>query len=299
MKLNLKIIPILCLLGIFASCEKEVHFNLPRDITEKLVVEGTIENGAPPFVLLTNSLGFFSKIDLSNLENAFVSGAIVKVSDGSNEITLREYIIDTVGNKFMFYTVDSSRPQDFGFLGQVGKTYHLSILSKGKTYEATTTIPQPVEMDSMWSESYDLTDTEHPEYKKAIVRYTDPPAKGNKYRYYVKQNDKGYLAPRFSTFNDDVINGTVQDFDVFNVTNSMDTTTDISANFFKPGDKVTVKLSAIDSKTFDFWQTLDFSLGTTGNPFSTPIKVPTNISGGALGIWAGYAPTYKTIVIQP
>jgi len=34
---------------------------------------------------------------------------------------------------------------------------------------------------------------------------------------------------------------------------------------------------------------------TSSNPFSTPVNIPTNVSGGALGIWAGYSPWYDTL----
>ena len=38
---------------------------------------------------------------------------------------------------------------------------------------------------------------------------------------------------------------------------------------------------------------------SAGNPFATPINLPTNIVGGALGIWAGYSPWYDTLICIP
>lgn len=284
----------------FISCEKEVNFNLPASISEKVVVEGSIEIGIPPVVMLTKSFGFFSKLDLSTLQNAFISGAQVSVSDGSRTVNLREYSIDTMGNFFKFYSVDSANLADLTFLGQAGRSYQLKIVVGGETYEAVTTIPQPAHaaFDTIWSEPFENPDTEHPEYRRVMVRYNDPPELGNRFRIFIQQNSRPFTAGRFSTMNDDIINGTSTDLDFYNVLSPMDTSTQEGRFAFLPDDTVTIKFSAIDKKTYDFWQTLDFSVGTTGNPFSTPVKVPTNISNGALGIWGGYAPTFKTVIVR-
>lgn len=282
---------------LFISCEKEVDFDLPSSVSEKLVVEGSIETGIPPVVLLTKSFGFFSSLDLGSLENAFITGALVSVTDGSRTVILREYSIDTLGNKYNFYSVDTANPADFSFVGQAGKSYQLKIEHEGKVFESSTTIPYPVPFDSIWSAPFDDPDPQHPEYRKVMVKYTDPVELGNRFRVFIKQNSRPFIARRFSTMDDAVINGTTIEMDFYNVTSPMDTATDMGRFAFFPGDTVTIKFSAIDRGTYDFWQTLDFSVGTTGNPFATPIKVTSNISNGALGVWGGYAPTYKTIVI--
>ena len=98
----------LLITGLFiislASCQKEVHINLGTSPTQ-LVVEGQIETGQPPYVILTSTLSFFSNVDLSSLEKSFIHGANVQVSDGSKTITLKEYTIDTgSSNKFYIYS---------------------------------------------------------------------------------------------------------------------------------------------------------------------------------------------------
>jgi hypothetical protein len=67
--------------------------------------------------------------------------------------------------------------------------------------------------------------------------------------------------------------------------------------YFYKGDTVVVKWSSIDKKTYEFWNTLEFSYGTTGNPFSSPVEVNGNISNGALGVWAGYGNAFDTLII--
>ena len=41
------------------------------------------------------------------------------------------------------------------------------------------------------------------------------------------------------------------------------------------------------------------NLYNRGNPFAAPINIPSNITGGALGLWAGYSPTLDTLICQP
>ena len=36
-------------------------------------------------------------------------------------------------------------------------------------------------------------------------------------------------------------------------------------------------------------------MSSNGSPFASPINIPTNISGGALGIWAGFSPYHDTL----
>ena len=54
----------LCL--FYLSCEKEVDINLNTG-EPKLVVDGQIETGGPPIVIISKSIGYFSKIDLSTM----------------------------------------------------------------------------------------------------------------------------------------------------------------------------------------------------------------------------------------
>jgi hypothetical protein len=71
----LSLLPLVCL--FYLSCEKEVDINLNTG-EPKLVVDGQIETNNYPLVILTKSIGYFSKIDLSTLQNSFVHGAVVK-----------------------------------------------------------------------------------------------------------------------------------------------------------------------------------------------------------------------------
>ncbi|MBK7101223.1 MAG: DUF4249 family protein [Flavobacteriales bacterium] len=53
-------------IALLAGCEKEITVDLP-DTPEQLVVEGTIEPGLPPFVILTRTQSYFEPLDLTSI----------------------------------------------------------------------------------------------------------------------------------------------------------------------------------------------------------------------------------------
>jgi hypothetical protein len=285
----------LVLAGIFLiGCEKKVEFKL-HDQPEKLVVEATIENGQPPVVILSKSVGYFSKISADLLNQSFVHGADVFISNGTLNHKLREYA-RSIGNgvTFYFYSIDSANLGS-SFVGELNHQYSLKIISEGKEYTATTTIPNITKkIDSVWWKKPPVTS----DSSKVIVmvRATDPKGYGDYVRYYTKTNREPFYPPLNSTFDDYFIDGTTYELQV---DKGVDRNLDINfdENFFRRGDTVGLKLSNIDKATYDFWRTMEFSYSSVGDPFSTPTKVLSNIKGDALGYFGGYACQYRTIII--
>jgi hypothetical protein len=298
MKAVLYLLTGMLLLTSVYSCEKDVDFPLSSS-GEKVVVEGTIETGLPPYILLSKSIGFFSNVDLNTLANSFLHDAAITVSDGAQSFKLREYKISSGNAAFYFYSVDSADAAALAFRGVEGKTYTLRIEYGGKIYESSTTIPRPKALDSLWAvppPPGEMPD-DYPTSMRLFARYTDPDTLGNRVRYYTKRNSGPFLPPYYSVNDDAIINGTQIDIQLNAGFNRMDTIDRQTFGYFYRGDTVVVKWSAIDKNVFDFWRTLEFSYGSTGNPFAAPVEVSTNISGGALGVWAGYGATFDTLVI--
>ncbi|XZF15105.1 DUF4249 family protein [Chitinophagaceae bacterium MMS25-I14] len=292
---------LLCLLLL--SCEKEVHINLNSGATQ-LVVEGAIEKDLPPYVILTKSIGYLSKIDLSTQQNSYVHDATVTVSDGSQSIKLREYLLDSVVGgthyKFYFYSIDTADITALLFRGKTEHFYKLSIVSEGKTYEATTKIPNCKPLDSLWyAKPEDSTVARKmPGARDMWFRYIDPDTPGNCGRYFTNTNNGPYYAPINSVFNDEIINGSSVSFRLAaGFDHSKNPDFDSLGRVYL-GDTITVKWCAIDKAVYDFFNTFEYSASTVGSPFVSPVNVKTNISGGALGIWAGYGSTFRTIIIS-
>src|SRR5258705_3550097 len=123
------------------SCERSVSLK-PKAADPKLVVEATIENNQPPLVFLSRSIDFFSSITPAILQNSFVHGAEVYVSNGTLTHKLKEYSLN-LGNGYSvyYYTTDSSNLST-AFTGQLNHAYSLRIVADGKEWTATTTIPK-------------------------------------------------------------------------------------------------------------------------------------------------------------
>lgn len=290
------VLAIISIVGTLQSCQKEVHIKL-NSAPSQLVVEGGIQTGTPPIVLLTSSVSFFSSIDLSSLQDIFVHNAIVKVSDGTDTVTLKELSFDTgsSGSKFYVYTLD---PGSSLMLGQVNKFYTLTIEYNGQTYTSVTKIPTPKAVDTMWIDSPLFSSPRIPKGAlQLFVTYSDPDTPGNYVRYFTKRNSEQYFASD-NVYTDQLINGqTVPKIELFAGYNKTQDANGDSLSYFYPGDTVTLNWSMIDKGVFDFWNTLNFAEQSTGNPFASPINVKSNIKGGALGVWAGYGSITRTLII--
>src|SRR6185369_17067071 len=88
-KVNLKSLGFLFVIGIFTSCEKNVTVEVPV-VESQVVVEGYIENGKNPYVILSNSLPFFGSVNTLNLLQYTIKGATVTVDDGTTLDTLKD-----------------------------------------------------------------------------------------------------------------------------------------------------------------------------------------------------------------
>jgi hypothetical protein len=283
---------------LLTSCEKEVHINLGSE-PARPVVQGAIETDLPPYVLLTSTLSFFSNIDLKTLENSFLHGADIKVTDGIKTATLKEYAIDTgASSKFYVYTVDTSNLANV-ILGQDGHTYTLTITYNGNTYTSVTKIPQPKGPDSVWFARPSFIRDQTPDSAMQLfASYTDPDTTGNYVRYFTQRDNQQFWPS--GIFSDEIINGkTVDNIGLIGgyENTGNDNTNRDSLIYFFPGETVTLKWCEIDKGVYDFWNTMQFAQNAVGNPFSSPINVKTNITNGAVGIWAGYGSVKYTRVV--
>jgi hypothetical protein len=279
---------------VFTGCEKAVQFNL-KETAPKIVVEATIENNQAPIVFLSTSFGFFSKLSPGILQNSFVHNAEVYISNGTSTHRLKEYAVNVGGGYFgYYYSIDSSNLAT-AFNGELNHSYSLLVVSEGKEYTAITTIPRITKrIDSLfWKQAPAAEDS-----LKAVVmvKATDPPGYGDYIRYFTKRNNEPFYPALNSVFDDQVIDGTTYEVQLERGWDRNSNPDDRSPYFLK-GDTVTLKLCNIDKATFDFWRTMEYSYASIGNPFSSPTKVLSNISGNALGYFGGYAAQFKTLII--
>ncbi len=283
------------LLFMLSSCEKDINFDL-KTSEPVLVADAQIETGSAPMVVLTKSLGYFSKIDPQILAGSFIHNAVVTVSNGIATHQLKEYSVPLAPNfTAYFYSNDPSGPST-AFVGAVNTNYTLHILAEGKEYNSSTTIPAvALTLDSMWTR----VAPQNPDTSKRIlfIKATDPHGLGNYGRYFTKKNSGDYLPGENSVFDDQIVDGTTFTFQLPQGIDRNDPPK-ADSNFFKRGDTITVNFANISRPTFTFWSTWEFAFQGIGNPFAQPNKVIGNISNGALGAFCGYARQVRTIVAQ-
>jgi hypothetical protein len=280
---------------LLGACEKDINFEL-KAAEPLLVVDAKIEDGEPPYVVLSKSLSFFSSINPQILEGAYVHNADIFISNGILTHKLKEYPIPLLaGFTAYVYTIDITSPAT-AFNGQLNKNYSLKIVSEGKEYNAVTNIPSnAIKLDSIWVKVAPQND----DTLKRVLYFkaTDPRGFGNFGRYFTKVNSELFLPGENSAFDDQIIDGTTFTSQLpkgFYRANKPKA----DSNYFQKGDTISVKFCNIPQAAYTFWNTWEFSFQAIGNPFAQPSKVIGNITNGALGAFSGYAVQYKTIVAR-
>jgi hypothetical protein len=175
----------------------------------------------------------------------------------------------------------------------------------GNTYTSTTRIVNPTPLSQVyWKADPSVDDG----YGFSWAYLNDPIAPGDCYFWEVKRvniingqtKDANYKATFTPVFNDEFTNGQYFTFyyenpfswDDSNIPNK-------DKGYYKKGDSVAIRFSKVDVNVFEFLEKKYTQLSTQGNPFASPTNIPTNIEGGALGLWAGYSTTYDTLYCIP
>ncbi len=282
---------------LIAACEKDITVTIPKP-TEGLVVEGYIESGKAPYVILTKNSPYFDEVDLNSLSSLLVLDAIVIVSNGSITDTL-DFLFNPTQFPFAFYSSNK-------IIGEYGKSYDLQIIHQNDTLYSTTSIPDLVPIDSLVFEG----EKEFAEDSLGYiwVYFSDPAGENNYYKIYgmVLEEDSFFLNPYSSILDDKILNGQLFQFPTYRGMTgtegaASDTVeidySDQSRFMYKVGQKAVIKISSLDVETYLFWKSVETQRSSGGNPFASPSSVFSNIENG-LGIWGGYAAAIDTLDIQ-
>ena len=291
------------------SCSKEVKIDIPG-FEEQVVIDGSIETGTPAIIFLSNTRDIYAPTDINSYLSGFISGATVTVSNGSITDTLTEICTDnlpagfeSIAEEFFGLPIDQlvnlhlCAYVSTGLVGEVGKTYTLKVIHNDKTYTSSTKIENPTALDNFfWKEQTNL-----PGYGFSWAKITDSPVMGDAYRWEVKNLGDLFYSKPFQPFTDDrFYNGLTFEFSVENPMSFRDSTIeDQYRGYYKLGDTIVVKFSKLGKKEFQFFEKKYNQIYSGGNPFATPTNIPTNIEGGALGVWAGFSPWYDTLICVP
>jgi hypothetical protein len=251
---------------ILVSCQKVINIDL-NSVSPMMVIEANITNRPGPYyVKISKTVNF----DQTNVFPK-VTGAKVAISD-------------TLGNVDSISEISPGVYSTSAFLGIPGRKYTLTIVADGVEYKAVSTMPKPVNIDTMRI----VIENEIRRSRKEIeVTFVDPAGIQNYYRYAEIVN--GYRSNNYSLVSDRYFDGRRYSRNV-NVNDSLP---------IRTGDSIVMELHSIDKATYDYFRTLRFVSGGEGLGFlsASPANPITNFNNGALGYFSAYSITSKTIIV--
>jgi hypothetical protein len=254
------------------SCQEVVSIDLNKT-DPHIVIEGIVSDQQGPYTVKVSKTGNYFE---PSLYFPPVSGATVVITDNLGQRdTLKE---DTSG------TYTTTRLQ-----GSVGKTYSLAVIAEGKEYDAVSSMPQKIVIDSMYAKPRQGFRAE-PGFD-IYVMFKDPPETSN---YYRLNAHSSALIPadsidgkRYRLFSDKLTNG-----------NEMQERIRAGRNV-QIGDTITVELLSIDKASFDYFSTLRDALSSERSATSlSPANPNTNLSNGSLGYFSAFTIDTKSVIIK-
>lgn len=251
---------------VLAACQKVIDVRLDSSDARYIVSARLTDQPGGCLVSLTQSKAF----DEDN-QFAGVGGATVTIEHDGIVTMLKElstgvFIDDTL-------------------TGKPAHTYQLSIHLGDARFTASSTMPQPVELDSIYTRTSALSDN-----KYVTVVYRDPPHTANYYHFIQYVNGK--KEPSIFVSDDEFSDGlTVKS--QLNYNND----TDDPARNIKAGDSVSIEMICVDAAVYQFWYSL--SNGATGNNnTASPANPVSNITGGAMGYFSAQTIRQRSLIAR-
>lgn len=253
----------LLVVSVLSGCKKVINVTLDNAAIQTVITGGISNREGPYKVTISHSVNY-------SADNVFppVSGAFITISGNGVIDTLSEA---TPGS----YLTHRLR-------GQPGKSYTLYVSVEGKEYTATSTMPQPVHLDSV---SF-ISGINNNLF--AVANFQDPPGVANYYQFIEYANGVEFNDGRgISVFDDRLSDGRYINRLLY------DDSTDI-----KSGIKLRVQMNCIDPAVYNYWnELLQISNGGRGFSSPTPANPTSNITGGALGYFSAYTESNRSIEI--
>lgn len=265
---------VLSALTLLAACDENKFINSPQQI----VVEGWIDEGGFPIVILTKSIPVNNSkyYDIETLDDHIIKWAKVTVSDGDREVILTGKSSSDYSPPYIYTTGDMR--------GVAGKSYKLTVTYEDFFAEAITTIPQRSKV-----EGFTIDKNGNDYILKA--RINDNPNEKNYYKFFIKviTRDNMYLSSNLATIDD-------SDYEFpadipLNIGNSMFFESSMQEYSISEKDRLLIKFAQIDSAAYLFWDDYKNMLDLGRNPFFRfTNNIHSNINGG-IGYWFGYGAT--------
>lgn len=269
-----------CLMLLFASCQEEY-----QESREDVVVEGWIELGEPPVVLLTKTFSVTTKEEVDEDASVVLPWGKVTVSDGVDTVVLTGGYDERY---FPPYRYTTARIE-----GEPGRTYYLTVEYGNRKLTAQTTIPMPDSLEALRVTPCADADSTY----QITAYYNDNPSTEDYYLFLtriVNRETRDYPS-LFGAINDANL-GLNNQYVVQPGVHKL-TTEEKYKPYFHETDTVQIKFAKIDETTYNIQKAYNEMVALSANPiFASDVSMPTNIQGG-FGFWCGYAVTKYEVII--
>jgi Domain of unknown function (DUF4249) len=240
------------------SCTKVIDIDLNED-DQKIVVEGfVIEGDTTQRVHITKTLNFDQSVAYPVVDDAVVT------------------VVDNLGNTGTFTSVGNGWYELTSYPGVPGRTYYLTVVTGGKTYSASSKMPDVLLMDN-------LDVTLFPFGVDTFINVTpvrlDQAGISNYYSFDIIINDT--LQKGIYLQDDQFADGNYILQPLFGPN-------------FKKLDTVTIRMANIDRPVYDYFNQLATNTNGQG---ATPANPVSNFSGGCLGYFSARSTDVKTVII--
>lgn len=282
---NLTIILLLVtLVGLSTSCESSNEPKLPSRLP--LVIEGWIEDGEHPVVIVTRAVDLTQNIE--SFDKFVEKWCRVTIVDNDNPaVVLTGRLNDAYVPSFVFTSAKIT--------GRLGHTYTLKVETETDTATATATIRNNARIDSLKIVKCAGSDTLYQIRAFPRINRND----NGYYKFFTKVNneEKRYYSSFLGTF-EGITYDSIQGFNVGRGIHQTYAGEEKFTPFYKIGDTVSVKLCTLEKPVFDFWNAYENSVSLSGNVFlNVSQSCPSNIAG-AKGYWAAYGKTVAFAIVK-
>lgn len=275
------------LLGL-GACEEPQR---PENYPMPLVVEGFIEEGGNPVVIVTHALNL--TLDSIALEDCLEKWGRVSVFDGNRRYLLSGRVNNGYTPSFIFTNTR--------LRGVAGHTYRLLIETEYDTVEAEATIgPAPV-IERLEAIKAATSDTLF-----SIRAYlADMPA-GVHCKFFTRnlKTEKRYYASFLGTFAAHEYDPAAGRDITRGITYKSHDNKEYS-HYFRAGEMVDVKVCSMDEPVYNFWTVYERNVSLSDNiMFSFSENCPSNLRSlssrgvNPLGYWAAYGVNSRLIVVK-
>ncbi len=247
---------------LFASCEKIISLDL-KTAEPVVVIEGYVtDQDEVQTVKISKTYSFAEPNKLNG-----VSGAQVILTNGNTSIPF----VETAPGIY----------QSVLFAGLPGEKYTLEVVFEGKTYTASSAMPQKVPIESLTYKKLSFFGSEK---TYPVITYQDPAGTQNQYHYVVTLNN---IEIKFNSVEEDR----------FNDGNKVENIIFYALDDLKSGDQIDIEFQTIDRNVFKYFFALSQINGNGGPPVA-PSNPVSNFTNGALGVFSAYSTQKKTFIKQ-